>query len=225
MPNALDWRVCTASSGSFLRSSWFRQSDVVSSRPPADNSSRWAAKTALENNMEKHTYPDGNNTMTHDVRLRDIIIDDLPIFFEHQIDSDAVEMAASLPRDLDTFEAHWLELLSKELVIKKTILFDDLVAGYIISFVYFGVREVGYWIGKEYWGQGIATRALVEFLDQVPLRPLRASAAKHNRGSSRVLEKCGFRLVGEDKEFSNIGGKVVEGFVFELGMNDEDASR
>ena len=158
--------------------------------------------------------------MTHEVRLRDVIEDDLPIFFEHQIDPDAVAMAAHLPRDQDAFQAHWTELLAKESVIKKTILFDDLVVGYIMSFVYFGVREVGYWIGKEYWGQGIATRALLEFLDQVPLRPLRASAAKHNSGSLRVLEKCGFRLVGEDKEFSKIGGRVVEGFVFELGMKN-----
>ena len=161
--------------------------------------------------------------MTHEIQLRDVILDDLPIFFEHQIDSDALALAAHLPRDPDAFQAHWMELLSKESVIKKTILFEDLVVGYVLSFVYFGVREVGYWIGKEYWGQGIATQALLEFLDQVPLRPLHASVAKHNHGSRRVLEKCGFRLVGEEQEFSNVGGTVVEGFVFELGMNDKDA--
>ena len=154
--------------------------------------------------------------MTHEIRLRDVVLVDLQIFFEHQIDEDAVHMAAHPPRDQDAFQAHWMELLSKESVIKKTILFDDLVVGYIMSFVYFGVREVGYWIGKEYWGQGITTQALLEFLDQVPLRPLHASAAKHNRGSLRVLEKCGFKLIGEDKEFSRVGGTTVEGFVFEL---------
>jgi RimJ/RimL family protein N-acetyltransferase len=161
-------------------------------------------------------YVNGDSAMTHKIRLRDVIEEDLPIFFEHQIDTEAVQMAAHSPRDPDAFQAHWTELLSKESVIKKTILFDDLVVGYILSFVYFGVREVGYWIGKEFWGRGIATQALLEFLDQVPLRPLRASVAKHNRGSMRVLEKCGFRLVGEDKEFSNMNGNVVEGLVFEL---------
>ena len=163
--------------------------------------------------------------MTHEIRLRDVTLEDLPIFFEHQRDPEAVDMAAHPPRDRDAFQAHWTEILAKESVITKTILFDELVVGYILSFVYFGQREVGYWIGKEYWGQGIATRALLAFLDQVPLRPLRASVAKHNGGSMRVLEKCGFRLVGEDKEFSMIGGKVVEGFVFELGMNNQDVSR
>lgn len=154
--------------------------------------------------------------MTHEIQLRDVVLVDLPIFFEHQIDEDAVHMAAHAPRDQGAFQAHWMELLSKETVIKKTILFDDLVVGYVMSFVYFGVREVGYWIGKEYWGRGIATQALLEFLDQVPLRPLHASAAKHNLGSLRVLEKCGFKLIGEDKEFSKVGEATVEGFVFEL---------
>ena len=154
--------------------------------------------------------------MTYKLRLRDVIVEDLPLFFEHQIDSEAVQMAAHPPRDPDAFQSHWLELLSKQTVIPKTILVDDRVAGYILSFVYFGVREVGYWIGKAYWNQGIATQALLEFLDQVPLRPLRASVAKHNRGSIRVLEKCGFRLVGEEKEFANIDGNRVEGLVFEL---------
>ena len=163
--------------------------------------------------------------MKNEVRLREVFEDDLPIFFEHQLDLDAIEMAAHLPRDQVAFQAHWTEILAKESVIVRTILCDETVAGYIMSFVYFGVREIGYWIGKEFWGQGIATRALSEFLDQIPLRPLRASAAKHNRGSLRVLEKCGFRLVGEDKEFSNFGGRIVEGFVFELGKNDgEDGS-
>src|SRR6185503_14096085 len=137
--------------------------------------------------------------MIKEVRLREVIKDDLPIFFQHQLEADAVEMAAHPPRDQEAFQTHWTEMLAKESVIKKTILFDELVVGYVLSFVYFGQREVGYWIGKEYWGQGIATRALSEFLDQVRLRPLVASVAKHNRGSLRVLETCGFRIVGEDK--------------------------
>ena len=161
--------------------------------------------------------------MTKEVRLWEVIKDDLPIFFEHQIDADSIEMTAHPPRDQEAFQTHWTEILAKEFVIKRTILFDELVVGYIMSFVYFGQREVGYWIGKEYWGQGIATRALSEFLEQVPLRPLRAVVAKHNRGSLRVLEKCGFRIVGEDKEFSKVGGNAVEGIVLELGMIDGDA--
>lgn len=51
---------------------------------------------------------------------------------------------------------------------------------------------VGYWIAKEHWGKGIATQMLSQFLRIVPDRPLHAHVAKHNLGSIRVLEKCGF---------------------------------
>jgi RimJ/RimL family protein N-acetyltransferase len=52
---------------------------------------------------------------------------------------------------------------------------------------------VGYWLGRSYWGRGIATRALALFLPLVPARPLYAHVASHNTGSMRVLVKCGFR--------------------------------
>ena len=44
----------------------------------------------------------------------------------------------------------------------------------------------------------IATRALAAFLRIVNERPLHAHVAKHNVASIRVLEKCGFKLEGEE---------------------------
>jgi RimJ/RimL family protein N-acetyltransferase len=154
--------------------------------------------------------------MTTGVQLRDVIESDLPIFFEHQLDSDATEMAAFPSRDRDAFMAHWAKVMANDSVILKTILFDGQVAGNIVSFEMSGKREVGYWIGKEYWGKGIATRALAAFLDQVKTRPLYAHVAKHNIGSRRVLEKCGFTIVGEDKGPLDAHGKKFEEFIFEL---------
>ena len=154
--------------------------------------------------------------MTNDVILRDVTESDLPIFFEQQLDPDATEMAAFPARDREAFMAHWVKILANNSVIVKTILFDGQVAGNIVGFEMDGKREVGYWIGKEYWGKGIATKALAAFLDQVQTRPLYAYVAKHNIGSRRVLEKCGFTVVGED-QFSNASGEVVEQFVLKLG--------
>jgi RimJ/RimL family protein N-acetyltransferase len=75
------------------------------------------------------------------------------------------------------------------------------VAGNIVTFEQDGEREVGYWIGREYWGKGIATEALSQFLDHIEVhRPLYAVVAKHNVGSIRVLKKCGFTTVGEEDE-------------------------
>jgi RimJ/RimL family protein N-acetyltransferase len=132
--------------------------------------------------------------------LRDVKEDDLPVFFEHQLDPDATRMAAFPPRDRNAFMAHWTRILADETVIKKTILFDGDVAGNVVSFVRSGEREVGYWIGKNYWGRGVATQALSEFLDHVEARPLYGHVARHNGASIRVLQKCGFRISGEEQE-------------------------
>ena len=158
--------------------------------------------------------------MTNSIQLRDVTEDDLPIFFEHQLDPDATEMAAFPARDRDAFMAHWAKIMTNDSVILKTVLFNEHVAGNIVSFVQSmqsDKREVGFWIGKEYWGKGIATRALAAFLDHVKTRPLYAHVAKHNIGSRRVLEKCGFTIVGEDKGFPDVRRQEVEEFILKLG--------
>jgi RimJ/RimL family protein N-acetyltransferase/predicted nucleotidyltransferase len=143
-----------------------------------------------------------------EVRLRDVIEGDLPILFEQQLDPDATEMAAFPARDRDAFMAHWAKILADDTVAKKTILFDGQVAGNILSWKQGDRPLVGYWIGKEYWGKGIATRALSAFLEHVTVRPLYAHVAKHNIASIRVLEKCGFTLFGEDKGSAYPGDEV-----------------
>ena len=74
---------------------------------------------------------------------------------------------------------------------------DGAVAGNIVSWEHDGERDVGYWIGREHWGEGVATAALGAFLTSSRTRPLFAHVAAHNVGSIRVLEKCGFALVDQ----------------------------
>ena len=124
--------------------------------------------------------------MTTVVLLRDVTEADLPIFFEQQLDPVATAMAAFPARDHDVFMAHWRKIMRDGSGITKTILFDERVAGNIVSFDAFGEREVGYWLGREFWGKGIATAALSDFLELVMERPLFAYAAKHNISSTRV---------------------------------------
>src|SRR5438128_2439462 len=83
-------------------------------------------------------------------------------------------------------------------IVNKTILYNGQVAGNIAKFTMFGQPEIGYWIGKEFWGKGIATQALAAFLKTIPIRPIFAAAAKDNLGSLRVLQKCGFVITGYD---------------------------
>ena len=60
--------------------------------------------------------------------------------------------------------------------------------------------EMGYWLAKPYWGQGIMTevvRRLCEFaFDEYELRRIYAHAFATNPTSARVLEKAGFELEG-----------------------------
>ena len=130
-----------------------------------------------------------------DVRLRDVIEVDLPVFFQQQLDPVANQMAAFTsrdPADNQAFSALWGRILSDPAFLKRTILFGGDVAGHIVRFERFGLPEITYWLGREYWGKGIATEALKQFLLLVNSRPLYARAAHDNHGSLRVLEKCGF---------------------------------
>ncbi|MCZ6944502.1 GNAT family N-acetyltransferase [Bacillus mycoides] len=158
-----------------------------------------------------------------EVKLRDIIEEDLPIFFEQQLDSTANYMAAFTakdPTDKDSFFDHWKKNIADETITIKTILFNGIVTGHVSNFEQFGEPEVSYWIGKEYWGHGIATLALSEFLEYIKIRPLYARSAKDNLASIRVLEKCGFKIISEDKGFSNARGKDVEEFILKLEPYD-----
>jgi RimJ/RimL family protein N-acetyltransferase len=159
--------------------------------------------------------------MTSDVLLREVIEADLPIFFEQQLDADANYMAAFTakdPTDRAAFMAHWARILSDETNTNRTILHVGQVAGSVLCYEEeVGRPEVSYWLGKSYWGKGIATSALRAFLLQVTVRPMYARAAKDNLASLRVLEKSGFTIVGEGKGFANARGKEIEEFLLQLG--------
>lgn len=165
-----------------------------------------------------------------EVRLRDVTAEDLPIFFEFQRDPAANRMAAFTardPNDKGAFAAHWKRILSDDTVLMKTIIFDGKAVGDVAKFVdrEFGKPEVTYWIGKEYWGMGLATKALARFLREMKVRPIYGRAAKDNVASIRVMEKCGFMKVGEDHGFANARGEVVEGVILELKQGSGHRTR
>lgn len=157
--------------------------------------------------------------MTDHIQLRDVLETDLLLFFEQQLDPKATQMADFPPRGKNAFMVHWARIMADKSVLIKTILFNGEVAGNIVCFEQLGEREVGYWLGREYWGKGIATQALEEFLKHVNTRPLYARVAKHNTASRRVLEKCKFTISGEDSFFSQALGKNIEEYILKLDPN------
>ena len=157
--------------------------------------------------------------MHNTVVLRDVADSDLPILFEHQKDPEASRMAAFLPRDpsdRDAFLTHWRRILSDPTKITKAILWNGQLAGTVGSFLADGKPQITYWIGKEFWGNGIATQALAELLRVVNDRPLYASTASDNVASIRVLEKCGFAMRGSAKAFAKARGTEIDEVFFEL---------
>ncbi len=154
-----------------------------------------------------------------DIRLRQVTDADVAVFFAHQQDDGAFWMAAFAPRrDRDAFMAHWDGIRADKTVRTKAILVDGHVAGNIGQWndPDTGKPEIGYWIARDYWGRGVATQALSAFLEEVDQRPVYAHVAADNIGSRRVLEKCGFAVVGEAETFSAARGADVRELIMEL---------
>ena len=150
------------------------------------------------------------------VILRDVLDSDLPILFEHQLDPEAVRMAAFPSRDHDAFMAHWAKIRRDPSNILRAIVFEGQVAGHIGSWLAAERRLMCYWIGREFWGRGIATKALAAFVAEVKIRPLHAFVAKHNVASIRVLEKCGLVPSPEQHDSSIPGDDGIEEILFKL---------
>lgn len=151
------------------------------------------------------------------VVLRDVVEADLPVFFEHQRDPEAVRVAAFSARERDAFDAHWARILATAGVLVKTVVHEGRVAGNVVGFARDGHRQIGYWIGRPFWRRGIATRAVAAFLEIETTRPIFGHVARHNVGSIRVLEKNGFVVCGEARAADGDGGEVVEEWIMKLG--------
>lgn len=153
------------------------------------------------------------------IALREVEMQDLPVFFRCQQDPQANYMAAFTaedPNDWEAFSSHWRRILADPENVNKTIIQGQSVVGHIASFEMEGEREVSYWVDRAFWNRGIATAALKELLLLVTTRPLYARAAKDNLGSRRVLEKCGFVVTGEGSGYAHGPKAETEEYLFTL---------
>ncbi|NNE68187.1 MAG: GNAT family N-acetyltransferase [Pyrinomonadaceae bacterium] len=145
---------------------------------------------------------------------------DVPILFDQQNDAGAhrmVGVTSHAPDDRKAYFSKWEKIFADDGIIARTILFQNEIAGVINSFhaPWSNRLEVGYWLGREFWGKGIATKALGEFLLIDNRRPLGATAVVTNKGSIKVLQTCGFEIVDTvDVELE--GGEVLSEHRFEL---------
>lgn len=153
------------------------------------------------------------------LRLRDVLPADLDAFFDFERDRESAIMAAFTAEDPDdraAFDAHWDRMRGDCAIETRTIVMDGAVAGYVAHFMQFGKPSIAYWIGKAFWGRGVASGAVRAFLAEVPVRPLFARVAFDNIGSRRVLEHCGFVRIGTEEGFAASRRTIITEFVYEL---------
>ena len=151
--------------------------------------------------------------------LREMLDEDVAVLFELWADPVAMQMAAfTAPdhMDRDAFERRWARLRADDSLLTRAVVVDGDVVGTIGSWGDPDEREVTYWIGRAYWGRGIATAALTTYLTVDPCRPLHARIAHDNVGSRRVLEKCGFRVIASDRGFAEARSGEIEELILRL---------
>jgi RimJ/RimL family protein N-acetyltransferase len=164
-----------------------------------------------------------DNSVT--ITLRNVETSDISIFFEQQLDPEANRMAAFVREDRHdraAFDAHWKRIMDSAGIVNKTILRGQEIAGHISCHPQEGELAVTYWLGKEHWGKGVAIQALKKLLREITHRPIFARAAKDNIGSIRVLQKCDFKIVGENKDFAQGRGEETEEYIFRLDGETND---
>lgn len=88
-----------------------------------------------------------------------------------------------------------------------------------------GGHELGYWVGRAWWGRGIATEAVHGILEVARMRGWNRVSAEHfldNPASGRVLHKTGFRPAGKIVErFSRARGHEAAVTCFALDLDEQ----
>jgi RimJ/RimL family protein N-acetyltransferase len=159
------------------------------------------------------------------ITIRGVESSDLDTFFAHQLDPEAIRMAAFVaedPEDRVAFDAHWAKILTSSQITQRTIVSEGQVAGHIACYPHEENLEVTYWLGRDFWGRGFATQALDRMMHLVVDRPIFARAAADNIGSLRVLQKCGFKIIGKNRDFANGRGEDTEEYILRLDIDRAD---
>lgn len=78
--------------------------------------------------------------------------------------------------------------------------------------------EIGYWLGRPFWGRGIMTDAVraatLYAFDELHMRRVFAVPFAHNAASRRVLEKAGYVLEGTMKQSAIKDGVILDQYLY-----------
>lgn len=101
--------------------------------------------------------------------------------------------------------ADWIRLTKEQSAEGKAFGFSVICHGVFVGVasilnIAAGQGEIGYWVGRPYWGRGYATAAgrqvIAVGFEEVRLSTFEGKCLARNTGSYRVLEKLGFQITG-----------------------------
>jgi len=117
----------------------------------------------------------------------------------------------------------WLELVKKQKVVTTfCVEVDGELAGSIgvtlRDDVYRKTAEIGYFIGEEYWGKGVATEAIKQMVNYVHKKfdivRIFAEVFEFNKASMKALEKNGFYLESIRKKAAFKNNIILNDYVW-----------
>jgi ribosomal-protein-alanine N-acetyltransferase len=99
----------------------------------------------------------------------------------------------------------WLNNINHDDLTFSIFMNDSLIGGVGVSLEEDNKLDLGYWIGKEYWGNGYATetvKGLIKYVkEETSFKQITACYIKGNTTSANVLRKLGFEEIGECEEY------------------------
>ena len=153
------------------------------------------------------------------IELQKTTPEDLESLFEFQTSEAGIQMAAFTspdPHNKTAYLEKWRKLVANPNIRMQTIRLNNQIVGSVVHFDMMNETNVSYWIDEAHWGKGIATGALQAFVAGATKRPLYARVAFDNYGSQKVLEKSGFKAIGEEQGFANARQQEIKEFVYRL---------
>jgi len=168
------------------------------------------------------------------VVVRPLVPDDAASLHENINDYDIYKYTLTIPHPYKLSDAEWFINHAKEkleqkksydlgIELKET---GKIIGGMAICHIdeKHDAAEVGYWLGKKYWGQSITSESLELLMDfafnELKLHRLYANTFIENIASQRVLEKAGFKCEGRRKEAIKKDGKYCDDFIYGLISSD-----
>lgn len=136
-------------------------------------------------------------------------------------DFEVARMTARIPHPYSVADAaDWLATLEPSEIVRGIFLGRTLVGACGYTRAANASAEIGYWIGKPYWGRGYATEAaaalVVHAFECAGLSRLTCGHLVDNPASARVIAKLGFRRFGFDRVWCEARGMWMPALRYEL---------